>query len=49
MLAPNMNRSAAARLDFWGLGAAVILGTVGALTIMIVPGFVMLVLSLIHI
>ena len=33
----------AARMDFRGLAAAVVLGTLGALTIMIVPGFVMLV------
>ncbi len=38
-----MKPSAAARLDIRGLSAAVALGTIGALTIFIVPGFVMLV------
>ncbi|HLZ97364.1 MAG TPA: MFS transporter [Steroidobacteraceae bacterium] len=38
-----MKTVTAARLDFRGLTAAVVLGTLGALTIMIVPGFVMLV------
>ncbi len=40
---PGIERSAsAAGLDARGLIAAVVLGTLGALTIMIVPGFVML-------
>ena len=38
-----MKASPAAHLDLRGLVAAIVLGTVGALTILIVPGFVMLV------
>ena len=38
-----MNDSAAKQLDARALSAAIVLGTLGALTIMIVPGFVALV------
>lgn len=43
MQALDMKPVTAARVDFRGLTAAVVLGTLGALTIMIVPGFVMLI------